>query len=98
MEVKKGYKQTEIGIIPEDWEITSLGNIGVFKKGKGIKKNVILSNGLLCIRYGEIYTHYNDYIKKFYSFINTETAKKSQKISKGDLLFADSGETSEEIV
>ena len=24
MEVKKGYKQTEIGIIPEDWEIKTL--------------------------------------------------------------------------
>ena len=23
--VKKGYKQTEIGVIPEDWEIQQLG-------------------------------------------------------------------------
>ena len=26
--VKKGYKQTEIGVIPEDWEVKKLGNIG----------------------------------------------------------------------
>ena len=31
--VKLGYKQTEIGVIPEDWEISKLGNIGQFKNG-----------------------------------------------------------------
>jgi type I restriction enzyme S subunit len=30
MELKAGYKQTEVGIIPEDWEITQLKNI-IFK-------------------------------------------------------------------
>lgn len=25
MEVKPGYKQTEVGVIPEDWEVTILG-------------------------------------------------------------------------
>ena len=29
----KGYKQTEIGVIPEDWEISKLGEIGSFKNG-----------------------------------------------------------------
>lgn len=31
--VKPGYKQTEIGIIPEDWETSKLGDIGQFKNG-----------------------------------------------------------------
>jgi type I restriction enzyme S subunit len=31
--VKKGYKQTEIGVIPEDWEVRRLGEIGSFKNG-----------------------------------------------------------------
>ncbi|HAX97756.1 MAG TPA: restriction endonuclease [Candidatus Atribacteria bacterium] len=35
MEVKKGYKQTEIGIIPEDWEVDLLVN-NVTKVGSGI--------------------------------------------------------------
>ena len=30
MEVRAGYKQTEIGVIPEDWEqVNALGEIGV---------------------------------------------------------------------
>jgi len=23
-EIKKGYKQTDIGVIPEDWEVTAI--------------------------------------------------------------------------
>jgi type I restriction enzyme, S subunit len=32
-EKKHGYKQTEVGIIPEDWHIYALGEIGKFKNG-----------------------------------------------------------------
>ena len=27
MEVKPGYKQTEVGVIPEDWEVEQLGEL-----------------------------------------------------------------------
>jgi type I restriction enzyme S subunit len=30
---KIGYKQTEVGVIPEDWEVYTLGEIGKFKNG-----------------------------------------------------------------
>lgn len=33
MEVKPGYKQTEVGVIPEDWEVEPLGTRGSFKTG-----------------------------------------------------------------
>ena len=31
--MKPGYKQTEVGVIPEDWEVLTLGEIGKFKNG-----------------------------------------------------------------
>ncbi|MCX7075858.1 MAG: restriction endonuclease subunit S [Methylococcales bacterium] len=34
MNIKQGYKQTEIGIIPEDWEVETLKNIAYFTNGK----------------------------------------------------------------
>jgi type I restriction enzyme S subunit len=34
MEVRKGYKQTEVGIIPEDWKIQSLGQVVTFLDGQ----------------------------------------------------------------
>ncbi len=33
MELKPGYKQTEIGVIPEDWIVKPLGELGQFKNG-----------------------------------------------------------------
>jgi len=95
--IAKGYKQTEVGVIPMDWLVKQLGEIGEFNKGKGIKKDSVLSEGLPCIRYGELYTHHHEYIRYFNSFINKETAKKSKLIKYGDILFAGSGETKEEI-
>jgi type I restriction enzyme, S subunit len=36
-QLKEGYKQTEVGIIPQDWLVTALGDLGNFKNG--INKN-----------------------------------------------------------
>ena len=30
MEVKPGYKQTEVGVIPEDWEVAQIGHLKPF--------------------------------------------------------------------
>lgn len=79
------------------WETKRLGEIGNFYKGKNIKRDEITAEGVPCIRYGEIYTKYNDYIKKAESRIPDYVAKKAFLLKKGDLLFAGSGETANEI-
>jgi type I restriction enzyme S subunit len=33
MNIKQGYKQTEIGIIPEEWEVKNFGDIIQYIKG-----------------------------------------------------------------
>ena len=33
MEIKKGYKMTDVGVIPEDWEVKSIGEMYSFKNG-----------------------------------------------------------------
>ncbi len=91
------YQQTDIGVIPEDWDIKQLGNIGGFAKGSGIKKDEAQSGTLPCVRYGELYTKHHDVIRRFYSFISEEVSKNSKKLKYGDILFACSGETKEEI-
>ena len=96
-EMKAGYKKTDIGIIPQGWDVASLVSIGTFSKGSGIKKDEAQSGSIPCIRYGELYTKHNDIVRHFYSFISNAVAKKSKKIKKGDILFAGSGETKEEI-
>jgi len=83
--------------IPSDWEVKTLNELGTFSKGKGILKEQVISEGLPCIRYGEIYTTHDFIIKKFRSFISEEVACESKEIREGDILFAGSGETAEEI-
>ena len=89
--------QTRLPGFHGEWEVKQLGEVGRFAKGKGIRKDEVVAEGAPCIRYGEIYTHHHDYIRQFRSFIPRSIAEQSQRLQKGDLLFAGSGETAEEI-
>lgn len=90
-------KQTEIGLIPDDWEVKKLSEIGTFCKGSGISREESNTGEFPAIRYGELYTIHNDYIKSFKSHISNEVASKSKRLKQGDLLFTCSGETKEAI-
>ncbi len=76
-----------------EWEVKRLGEVGRFAKGKGIRKDDVIANGLPCIRYGEIYTRYDDFVRLLHSFIPPGVARESWRLQRGDLLFAGSGET-----
>lgn len=79
------------------WIQKRLGNGGTFFKGSGIRRDQAQSGDLPCIRYGELYTHHNDLIRQFNSRISRDVAATAQKVLRGDILFAGSGETKEEI-
>lgn len=81
----------------KEWIEKPLGKIGVFSKGSGISRADSNSGKLPCVRYGEIYTTHNNYIKTFTSFISREVAQTARLLKQGDLLFTASGETKEEI-
>ena len=80
-----------------EWKVKRLGDLGGFFKGSGVTKGESLSGNLACIRYGEIYTRHNDYIKAFHSWISHDVAATAARLKYGDILFAGSGETKEEI-
>ena len=79
------------------WGTKRLEDLGSFSKGRGIKREDVSDTGLPCIRYGELYTRYKDYILNPVSCIPPAVALEALPIRKGDLLFAGSGETAEEI-
>ena len=92
-----GYKRTEVGTVPVDWATQQLRQLGYFLKGNGVKKNEANSGPLACVRYGEIYTRHSDHIREFHSWISPEIANKATRLHYGDLLFAGSGETKDDI-
>jgi type I restriction enzyme S subunit len=46
MEIRPGYKQTEVGVIPEDWDASILDKICSMKSGEGITAEQIDSSSL----------------------------------------------------
>jgi type I restriction enzyme, S subunit len=80
-----------------EWETKRLVEIGHFLKGSGVKRDDARSGALACVRYGEIYTVHDDYVRTFNSWISAEVAATATRLEYGDLLFAGSGETKEEI-
>ena len=96
----KDRPNPKLGVIPDGWSLKTLDEIGSFSKGKGVSKSEILESsdvGYSCVRYAEIYTKYHNYTDAFESRINDESAKNSNEIKYGDILFAGSGETLEDI-
>ena len=80
-----------------EWATKRLGEIGTFLKGRGIKREEIAHEGYPCIRYGELYTRYENHVSSLVARIPQAVAQMALPISTGDLLFAASGETSDEI-
>lgn len=52
--VKQGYKQTEIGVIPEDWEVKELGELGSVIIGLTYSPNDVSEYGTLVLRSSNI--------------------------------------------
>ena len=80
-----------------EWETKRLGELGAFAKGRGIRREDISSEGFPCVLYGELYTRYYNYTWGISSHISREIAQRALPIKAGDILFAGSGETAEDI-
>jgi type I restriction enzyme S subunit len=61
MGMNVGFKQTEVGIIPQTWEVKSLGQIGTLEKGKGLLKEDVKTDGSIpAIPYTALYTDFSE--------------------------------------
>ena len=83
--------------LPQGWREVDLGSLGAFVRGRGGTRADEEDNGLPCIRYGDLYTHHNCIIRSFCSAISPASASAYTSLQSGDIVFAGSGETFEEI-
>ena len=74
-----------------------LSDLGRFVKGRGITRADLVHSGVPCLRYGDIYTTYGDVTDELTSFVSADTAQRATLLHHGDIIFATSGETAEEI-
>ena len=94
------YKPSGIdwtGDVPAHWDVVQLGRIGTFSKCSGGTKADEVPEGIPCVRYGDLYTSHRTFIEGTRSFITEEKAQVYTPIKYGDILFAGSGETIDEI-
>ena len=89
--------QTRLPSFHGEWVVKRLGDVGRFLKGSGVTKDQTRSGTLACVRYGELYTQHNDVVRDFHSWISPGVAATAVRLEQGDILFAGSGETKEEI-
>ena len=76
----------------------TLGEIATdIYRGSGIKRDEVTEDGIPCVRYGEIYTQYNTWFDKCASHTQLECISNPKYFEHGDILFAITGESVEDI-
>ena len=85
--VKPGYKQTEVGVIPEDWEVIKLGKRGNFKNGIN-KPKKDFGHGDPFVNLLDVFGKPTIDSNKHLGLLNTSSLDRSvYNLIKGDVLF-----------
>ncbi|WP_312994279.1 restriction endonuclease subunit S [Chryseobacterium flavum] len=99
---KKQYKYYREQLFQFDGkkvEWKKINEIGTFQRGKRFVRTDMLPEGIPCIHYGEMYTHYGTWANKAKSYLNKDLVqrKKLRVADKGDVIIVAAGETIEDI-
>ena len=81
----------------EDNDIHCWGEFCKIEKGNGVQKADFVDEGVGCIHYGQIYTHYGSYTYETNKFVSKEVFEKAKKASRGDIVMTDTSENVEDI-
>ncbi|MEB5515272.1 restriction endonuclease subunit S [Vibrio cholerae] len=81
--IPSGYKQTEVGVIPEDWEVVTLGDIGQTVIGLTYSPNDVADFGTLVLRSSNVQNGKLAYADNVY--VNMELPERVI-VKQGDIL------------
>jgi len=82
---------------PNGVEVKPLGQVGQFIRGNGLQKKDFADEGVGCIHYGQIYTHYGTSATETKSFVSPELAMKLRSAQPGDLVLATTSENDADV-
>ena len=83
---------------PDGVEYKTLGDIATdIYRGTGIKRTEVTETGIPCVRYGEIYTTYDIWFDECISHTDESKISNGKYFEYGDILFAITGESVEDI-
>jgi type I restriction enzyme S subunit len=96
-EVPPGYKRTEVGVIPDDWEAIPLGELFAFKNGLN-KARRFFGFGTPIVNYMDVYDHPGLRIGDLHGRVSLSSHEiKNFEVRQGDVFFTRTSETVEEI-
>lgn len=85
-------------LCPDGVPYLQIGEIAVdIYRGAGIKRDEVTDSGIPCVRYGEIYTTYEGWFDTCVSHTQVDCVKSPKYFEYGDILFAITGESVEDI-
>lgn len=97
--IPQGYKNSPLGIIPEEWEVKRLGEVCTFLRNYTLSRNQLndIEGQVQNIHYGDVlikYPYIIDCTKEAIPYINQEDYKKTMGdfIKNGDIVMADTAE------
>lgn len=77
-------------------EYKRFGDIATLEKGKGLQKTDFTDEGIGCIHYGQIYTHFGISTTETLTCTSAEKAKKFTVVHPGDIVMASTSENVED--
>ncbi len=97
MELKAGYKKAEVGVIPEDWDVISLGDVFDFKNGLN-KEKQFFGQGTPIVNYMDVYKKNGLTSADLLGRVTLSSQEiKNYEVKKGDVFFTRTSETVDEI-
>lgn len=99
MELKRGYKQTEVGLIPEEWEVRRIGDLGTVVRGGSPRPAGdprFFNGSFIPWLTVAALTNIPDSqlrVSDTFGFLTEEGAKRSRTLREGTLIIANSGAT-----
>ncbi len=97
MDVRPGYKQTEVGVIPEDWDVKPMAELFTFQNGVNADKSAY-GSGIPFINVLEVITHSTITEDRIPGKIALSAqAINTFAVQHGDVLFNRTSETQEEV-
>lgn len=91
------YKQTEVGLIPSDWEVVSVGACFEFKNGLN-KAKEFFGQGTPIVNYMDVYKNSGIYATDLTGKVTLSKDEiRNYEVKKGDVFFTRTSETVDEI-
>jgi len=90
MDVKPGYKQTELGVIPEDWDVEPLSKYVISHNAGVYKSKSLYGSGINIVGVGDIYNINKVSEQVFRHVPLSKEEKKIFTLEEGDLIYGES--------